>query len=108
MYRNSKSDACFLIVYKHLLWDHLLDPILVRQNENIPSQSLLCITEIGDANVSQSKPNMPPIIGFIPASSLEVEQDVKKVTVRVIMLLNFTKRLLILLPNATEKMPCIH
>jgi hypothetical protein len=34
---------------------------------------------------------MPPIIGFIPASSLEVEQDVKKVTVRVIVLLNFTK-----------------
>jgi len=34
------------------------------------SQSLLCMTDQGDAIVTQSEPNSPPVIGFIPASSL--------------------------------------
>jgi Dipeptidyl aminopeptidases/acylaminoacyl-peptidases len=39
------------------------------------SQSLLCITDQGDAIVTQSEPNSPPVIGFIPASSLLEENQ---------------------------------
>jgi acylaminoacyl-peptidase len=41
------------------------------------SQSLLCMTEQNDAIVTQSEPNSPPMIGFISASSLVLEDQIQ-------------------------------
>jgi len=41
-----------------------------KKSGNLPSQSLLCLTQAGDAIVLQSEPHSPPIIGFLSASSL--------------------------------------
>uniref|UniRef100_A0A7S1BNY9 acylaminoacyl-peptidase n=1 Tax=Corethron hystrix TaxID=216773 RepID=A0A7S1BNY9_9STRA len=45
----------------------------LRDNfETIGSQTLLCMTNTGDAVVIQTEPNSPPILGIIPSASLLV------------------------------------
>jgi len=39
------------------------------------SQTLLCLTDNGDAIVSQSTPNSPPTVGFLPSRVLQMADD---------------------------------
>ena len=41
-----------------------------KESKTMGSQSLLCITNTGAAIVAQSEPNTPPVIGYLPSSSL--------------------------------------